>query len=314
MVDCLIAYGVSKAKATQAVRTTTAQQNKVTMYDVYVSGHITEHAMQARRNLNRGGLRDIDLRHTRKNGKYGDLSRKTHQQEVLHLVNKDGPDWVIGGPPCADVCSLNVGLTFLSYHQRRRTEHIDRGLVHMRFMCNVHRSELRRGTQFLHEHPAAALSWTCPEIAKLLSDSRVGTLKCDQCQCGLRTTDADGERRPAKKPTRWMSTSPQMLGELGKVCKGEHAHAHLLGGRAGPAAYHPLPLVKAIIKGIKRTAQAIKATNSPTHMKGKTTRMITMCTVSSSHPPGLLHPNLAARNGTTQPSAICHYARAGILR
>ena len=51
---------------------------------------------------------------------------------------------------------------------------------------------------------------------------------------------------PAKKPTRFMTTSPKMAAALNKKCPGTHVHQHLIGGRCAGAAFCPLGLVRAI--------------------------------------------------------------------
>ena len=61
------------------------------------------------------------------------------------------------------------------------------------------------------------------------------------------------------KPTRFMSSSPQMLEQLDRRCDRSHVHRHLTGGRCAEAAFYPLPLIKAILKGIKATHDDEKA-------------------------------------------------------
>ena len=82
------------------------------MYEVHWGGRITQEAVHARRDLNIEGLKIIDLHTTRSNGDYWDLSQKSHQDEVLRLLKTDDPDLVIAGPPCTDLCALNVGLNY----------------------------------------------------------------------------------------------------------------------------------------------------------------------------------------------------------
>ena len=59
---------------------------------------------------------------------------------------------------------------------------------------------------------------------------------------------------PAKKPTRWMSSSAQMLRRLSKRCSGKHSHQHLVGGRAKSAEDYPTELVTEFLRGIRDTA------------------------------------------------------------
>ena len=61
---------------------------------------------------------------------------------------------------------------------------------------------------------------------------------------------------PALKPTRFMTSSPQMASMLQKRCPRIHEHQQLVGGRAEAAAFYPLGLVRAILQGIRLTAIA----------------------------------------------------------
>ena len=78
----------------------------------------------------------------------------------------------------------------------------------------------------------------------------------DQCEYGLVTRDVSGNLAPAKKPTRWATTSLQMVNRLSKRCSGTHKHQHLLGGRAADAAFYPLDLISEILRGIRDTYEA----------------------------------------------------------
>ena len=46
---------------------------------------------------------------------------------------------------------------------------------------------------------------------------------------------------------------------LSKRCKHEHVHQPLVGGRCADAAFYPLGLIRAILKGIRNTAMAAGA-------------------------------------------------------
>ena len=63
------------------------------------------------------------------------------------------------------------------------------------------------------------------------------TVGADMCQFGLNTT-RQGQTGHAMKPTRFMTNSPLMAVELGRVCKRDHEHIPLLQRRAGPAAVY----------------------------------------------------------------------------
>ena len=106
---------------------------------------------------------------------------------------------------------------------------IETGMKHIRFACRIYRSQLRRGKHFLHEHPESAFSWKTREIKRMLRHPGVSKTKMDQCRYGLEFKDKDGVTRPCKKPTVWMSSSPQMLEQLGKVCQRDHEHTCIMG-------------------------------------------------------------------------------------
>ena len=75
----------------------------------------------------------------------------------------------------------------------------------------------------------------------------------------LLTTPAEGDpsvQMPALKPTRFMTSSPQMAAVLDKQCPRIHTHQPLVGGRCAQAAFYPLGLIKAILIGIRNTAIA----------------------------------------------------------
>ena len=78
----------------------------------------------------------------------------------------------------------------------------------------------------------------------------------DQCQYGLLTPGPDGTPMPAKKATRWASSSPSVLARLSSRCKSDHEHQHLIGGREANAAFYPPELITDILRGMRDTADA----------------------------------------------------------
>ena len=85
---------------------------------------------------------------------------------------------------------------------------------HLRFVVGPYRLQLDGGRHFLHEHPETATSWVDPAMLRLLKLPKVGTTVSDQCEYGLLTPGPNGEPMAAKKPTKWASSSPQMLQRL----------------------------------------------------------------------------------------------------
>ena len=130
------------------------------------------------------------------------------------------------------------------------------GRRHLHFVISLYKVQLENGRHFLHEHPHGASSWQDVHMKKLLNHARVNSTVSDQCQYGLFTPGPNGQLMPAKKPTRWASTSPQMLARVSARCPGDHSHQHLMGGRAADAAFYPPELITNILRGMRDTADA----------------------------------------------------------
>ena len=127
---------------------------------------------------------------------------------------------------------------------------------HLHFVISLYHLQLAGNRHFLHEHPVGATSWVDKHMEKLLGHPKVGVSISDQCMYGLTTVDPHGQLVKAKKPTKWASSSPQMLSRLSTRCDGTHTHQHLMGGRAAAAAYYPAKLISQILRGMRDTADA----------------------------------------------------------
>ena len=88
----------------------------------------------------------------------------------------------------------------------------------------------------------------------LLRQKNVDVVTSDQCMYGLMTRGKNGDLVHAKKPTKWASSSPQMLARLQTRCDKSHDHQHLMGGRAKDAAYYSPELITEILRGMRDTA------------------------------------------------------------
>jgi hypothetical protein len=179
-----------------------------------------------------------------------DFTRPADRKRAWERLRAEKPFLVIGSPPCTMFSRLQLNLNSakigrVEWEKRRRQAE-----VLLVFAVAVYKLQLLAGRHFLHEHPAGAASWRHPAVAKLLATSSVSTTDADMCEFGLVTSIAGGGQGPAKKPTRFMSSSPAMLEALSKKCQGGHAHAPLLGGtRARDAAEYPPGLCRAIAQG-----------------------------------------------------------------
>ena len=84
----------------------------------------------------------------------------------------------------------------------------------------------------------------------------------------MRETDDDGKNKAVKKPTRYMTSSEELVSELGKICRKDHEHTHIRGGgRSMRAAVYPKQLCEAICRGVAKQREA------DSRNKVKTSRM-----------------------------------------
>ena len=125
---------------------------------------------------------------------------------------------------------------------------------HLRFVIGLYGIQISNGRHFLHEHPETATSWSDPAMVALLAMPKVSSVVSDQCEYGLLTPGPGGVPMPAKKPTRWASSSPHMLKRLSKRCSKDHDHQQLVGGRAKACENYAPELITEILRGIRDTA------------------------------------------------------------
>ena len=228
--------------------------------EVYGGGSINEHANSSRRNLGIQGVGALDLRTTKPDGSSWDFTKRADRRMARELIDQENPDWLIGSPPCTSFSLWNQAMNFPKMEPERVKREMEEGRTHLRFMASLYRKQMLKGKFFLHEHPATATSWKEPEIEALMSNAAVMSVVAHQCMYGLTTpTTKGGPRLPAKKPTRFMTNSPMMRDRLSRTCDGLHRHQQLVGGRCRDAAFYPLPLVRAIVLGMKDTRDAAAA-------------------------------------------------------
>ena len=233
----------------------TASDPPTTFVEAFGRGSIIKEAAARRRNLNLKGLHAMDLRTFRSDGTPWDFSKKEHRHDARRMLASEKPDWVIGSPPCTAFSIWNVGINFKKMDPTKVAAMIQEGRSHLQFCAELYRKQLKGGRHFLHEHPATAVSWREPCIDSLMRDPKMFSVVCDQCQFGLTTLSEDRKSRElAMKPTRFLTSSQSMAECLDRRCDRSHKHQHLAGGRAAEAAFYPLPLIRAILKGMRRTS------------------------------------------------------------
>ena len=112
---------------------------------------------------------------------------------------------------------------------------------------------------FLHEHPKSAKSWKKETSER----PNVEIVEGPMCRWKMVGRDASGEGR-IRKPTYWMTNSPELAETLRGVCTNDlpgakrerHRHIHLVNGRAKMARIYPPALVRAVLRALKRQMKA----------------------------------------------------------
>ena len=202
-----------------------------------------------RRTLNLQGLAALDLRTCKDDGTPWNFDKASDRQLATHMVLTLKPTWVIGSPPCTAFTRLNTQWNYPRMDPQKVREKLEEGYRHLHFVLGLYQIQLSQGRHFLHEHPEGALSWNDSRMLRLFAHPRVHSVVSDQCEYGLVTRGAQGGFLPAKKPTRWATSSVHMSRRLSTRCSRQHAHQPLLGGRAADAAFYPLPLITEISRG-----------------------------------------------------------------
>jgi hypothetical protein len=181
----------------------------------------------------------------------GTFSSRRTRDRARAQIEREKPYLVVGSPPCTYYSILtqsNYSRMDPMKVARRKAE----AEVLLHFAMQVYEVQLKAGRHFLHEHPQSASSWQDLRMAKMLKHPRVNTVVAHLCQYGMKTKGNDGLWYPAKKATRFASSSEEVLQMLDRKCDGAHVHHHLTQGRAKHAAVYPPELCRAILRGIEK--------------------------------------------------------------
>lgn len=264
LVDVLQTLGVSAADATmyavQVIKnqpkrpTQFGSEYQPTFFELYGHGTLVKTSHGCRRNLNIDGLHAMDLRTAKPDGEHWDFSKASDRKLARSMVEELKPTWVVGSPPCTFFSSWNQGINHRKMDPDRVEALRKEAVMHLHFVIGIYKLQLDGGRHFLHEHPAGATSWADEWMQRLMEHPKVSSVVSDQCEYGLLTPNGDGVPTPAKKPTRWMSSSAMMLKRLSRRCSGKHVHQHLVGGRAKAAEDYSVQLVTDILRGMRDTA------------------------------------------------------------
>ena len=151
------------------------------------------------------------------NGRPWDFSLKERRDEAERRLDEEQPMLVVGSPACT---AFSVLVACNASRRDPQVVHRERvaALVHLQWCCRLYLKQLERGAYFLHEHPSGASSWDEACVLEVMAKASVRRVIADQCQLGQRTDSGD----PIKKPTGFMSNSPELLEVLNVRCFGKH--------------------------------------------------------------------------------------------
>ena len=258
VVNYLIMSGADPSEARDRVHVMLGKP-PTTFIEMYGRGSINLEANNSRRHLGLSGIGALDLRTTKSDGSPWDFTKRVDRRAARDLIAVENPDWIIGSPPCTAFSQWNIGINHRKMDKSKVDAAIAEGRTHLAFMASIYRRQIINGKYFLHEHPAGAASWKESSIQALMKLPSVYSTVSHQCMFGLTTPSGDGTAL-AMKPTRFMSNSPQMVQCLSRTCDKSHTHQHLAGGRCAAAAFYPMPLVRAILEGMRATTDHLERT------------------------------------------------------
>ena len=173
-----------------------------------------------------------------------DFSRADHRRACRKQLELEKPCLVVGSPECRMFSALQSMNPSKGSPQWNRQ--LAAAVIHIAFCAEVYADQMARGAYFVHEQPATATSWRLRAMERIQNLPNVTTVIADLCQYGM--ISREGE--PAKKPTKFMTNSPEIAQELSLRCRGDHHHRDLTGGRAKACAVYPRKLCQAICCGI----------------------------------------------------------------
>ena len=183
--------------------------------------------------------------------KYGtDLSDPAERQQILDTLDVAKPQLVLVEFPCTYWSSL-TNINYRTPEQQRKLKKLrEEHRPFVQLAVDIAERQMAGGRDFLLENPLASEARNLPEIQQLERDSRTHTAISHLCQFGLKHPSSGHFMR---KPTWWLTSSPEIAYQLDRKCLEDHQHVPTLGGSAcKAAAKYPPALAKAILLGYRR--------------------------------------------------------------
>ncbi|CAK0894862.1 unnamed protein product [Prorocentrum cordatum] len=168
----------------------------------------------------------------------------------MQEITESKPMFVVASPVCTPF-SLILKMGEKVRDEGRYQALLKRCVVYLEFVMEICALQQREGRFFLCEHPWAAWSWHLKIVEKVRLLEGVILVKGYQCRFVQTSKGPDGVVGPVAKATGWMTNSPAIAKRVGVPCTKDHQHVHLVGGRSKAAERCPIPLVEAILAGMR---------------------------------------------------------------
>ena len=152
-------------------------------------------------------------------------------------LRRQKPYLLIGSPMCTAFCTWQALNYATSSNKAALDRAYARATVHMEFVASLYAEQAAAGRYFLHEHPSGASSWGLTAVKALQELHGVTRVNADQCQYGATAVSGTQRGGPVKKPTGFLTNSPELASALGRQRAGGAQPGHC--SRPGGGAHVP---------------------------------------------------------------------------
>ena len=196
-----------------------------------------------------------------------DFADPAKRAKARRMLRKNRPVLLIGSPMCTAFSTWQrLNRTKTGRPDEMQREYV-RACLHMRFVFELYQEQMDAGQYFLHEHPRYASSWDLDFVQDLLARPGVEMAHADQCQYGAVAPSGKDKGSPVRKPTGFMSNSPEILRALSRRCTGRQGecsraqggdHTPCQGSITKAMAKYPRELCRAVLRGLSNQLRSDK--------------------------------------------------------
>ena len=152
-----------------------------------------------------------------------DLDSPEVQKQVDSILDEEKPALLIACPPCTN----RGGWDKLNRRYRTPLENarlLRRSRAQVRFCLQQIHKQVKRGGEFMFEHPWGAETWQDPDMIPL--KRKYGIHRVDMCAYDLKCPDTG---LPIQKATGLLQSCSDKASSHIRTCPGNHTHQHVAG-------------------------------------------------------------------------------------